>query len=130
MNNKRHICNKIISLITSLAFILPCTMKFPNNSNHSIIASAATDVSNLSATDSSYNFIKAQEGCAYECFWDTAQWSIGYGNKCPYTHTSNGVRGQKGGHTITEEQARQLFDEKISVYVRTLKSNCSGLSMT
>lgn len=105
-------------------------MNFHDISNQSIVASAATDVSNLYATDSSYNFIKAQEGCAYECFWDTAQWSIGYGNKCPYTHTSNGVRGQKGGHTITEEQARQLFDEKISRYVNTLKSNCSGLSMT
>lgn len=130
MNKCKHIRNKVISLVTSLVFILPCTMKFPDNSNHTIVASAATDVSNLYATDSSYNFIKAQEGCAYECFWDTAQWSIGYGNKCPYTHTYNGVRGQKGGHTITEEQARQLFDEKISGYVSTLKSNCSGLSMT
>ena len=130
MNKYRIIRNKIISIVASFAFILPCTINSHDVSNHSIIASAATDVSNMDATDSSYNFIKAQEGCDYECFWDNQQWTIGYGNKCPYAHTSNGVRGQKGGHTISEDQAKQLFDEKISGYVSILKSNCSGLSMT
>ncbi|MDE6789199.1 MAG: glycoside hydrolase family protein, partial [Ruminococcus sp.] len=91
---------------------------------------SAEDVSNLQPVDSTYAFIKSLEGYSSECFWDVAQWTIGYGNKCPYTHTSNGIRGQKGGHTISEAQARELFSSKLSGYVSTLKSNCKGLSMT
>lgn len=93
--------------------------------------SAATDVSNLEPVDSTYSLIKSLEGCDLNCFWDVAQWTIGYGNKCPYPHNSNGTYWhQRGGHSITESEARQLFSSKLSGYVNTLKSNCRGLSMT
>lgn len=129
---KRNSLIKVTSFLTSLVIGITFMTMPPQNEKYSIIsiAEASTDVSNLNAIDSSYNFIKEQEGCSYECFWDNEQWTIGYGNKCPYEHSSKGVRGQKGGHTITETEARQLFDEKISRYVNTLKSNCKGLSMT
>ena len=91
---------------------------------------AATDVSNLNPTSSTCEFITSLEGFSSQCFWDNRQWTIGYGNKCPYTHTSNGKRGQKGGHYISKEDAVSLFQKNLTSYVNTLKSNCSGLSMT
>lgn len=97
----------------------------------SFSVSAATDVSNLNPVDSTYALIKELEGCDLNCYWDVAQWTIGYGNKCPYEHDSDGTSWhQRGGHSITESEARALFDSKLSIYVNTLKSNCSGLSMT
>lgn len=101
---KRTSLIKVTSFLTSLVIGITFMTMLPQNEKYSIIsiAEASTDVSNLNAIDSSYNFIKKQEGCSYECFWDNEQWTIGYGNKCPYEHSSNGVRGQKGGHTITE----------------------------
>ncbi|MDE5855068.1 MAG: GBS Bsp-like repeat-containing protein, partial [Ruminococcus sp.] len=110
----------LITVIMSIA-LMPWTKQRAN---------AITDVSQLYPVDSTYAFIKSLEGYSSQCFWDIKQWTIGYGNKCPYIHTTNGSRGDKGGHTISEKYARELFSSKLSGYVNTLKSNCSGLSMT
>ncbi|MDE5557721.1 MAG: glycoside hydrolase family protein [Ruminococcus sp.] len=120
---------KKMMVIISILLMLVCNLNI-DIYNLDVHASTKTNVSNLSPVDSTYTFIKSVEGYASECFWDVKQWTIGYGNKCPYAHTSNGVRGQKGGHTISEAEARNLFSSKLSGYVNTLKSNCSGLSMT
>ena len=88
------------------------------------------DVSNIYPVDSTYIFLKSVEGYAEQCFWDVSQWTIGYGNKCPHSHSADGsYYGQKGGHYISEDDARSLFTEKLTSYVNTLKSNCSGLKM-
>lgn len=90
----------------------------------------AADVSDMYPDDSTYELIKELEGFNSECYWDNKQWTIGYGNKCPYGHSYNGSRQlEKGGHTISESDARDLFHDKLTGYVNTLKSNCSGLSM-
>ena len=124
MKNKR-LFTFIMAIIVmfSICTTLPVEISVP------LQADAATNVSNLNPVDSTYTFIKSVEGYSSQCFWDVKQWTIGYGNKCPYIHTSDGVRGQKGGHTISEAEARNLFSSKLSGYVNTLKSNCSGLSM-
>ena len=131
---KNVILSKSILILTAIFLILTIMLISPSNISNptSITAYAATsqNVSALYPVDSTYTFIKSVEGYSAQCFWDVAQWTIGYGNKCPYSHTSNGVRGQKGGHTISEAQARELFSSKLSGYVNILKSNCNGLSMT
>ena len=114
---------KVLAVFISLIMMM---WMFPSFS-----VSAATDVSDLNPVDSTYSLIKKLEGCDLNCYWDVAQWTIGYGNKCPYEHSSNGTSWhQRGGHSITENEARALFDSKLSIYVNTLKSNCRGLSMT
>ncbi|MDE6036317.1 MAG: RICIN domain-containing protein [Ruminococcus sp.] len=123
---KKYLFSVIMAIVMMLSISTPVPLKV----SLPLKADAVTDVSNLNPVDSTYTFIKSVEGYSPECFWDVSQWTIGYGNKCPYTHTSNGVRGQKGGHTISEAEARSLFSSKLSIYVNTLKSNCSGLSMT
>ena len=121
---------KMVSLMVTVAMLFVFTGWLPTNYGGNIIASAA-DVSTMNPVDSTYAFIKEVESFSSECFWDVSQWTIGYGNKCPYSHSSNGSsNGQKGGHTITEAYARQLFEDKLTGYVNTLKSNCKGLSMT
>lgn len=109
----------MVVFLTNLNFLIP------------ISVSANTSVSNLNPTDSTFAFLREIEKYSSECYWDNLQWSIGYGTKCPYTHSRNGnSQGEKGGHTISESQAREQMQSKISVYVSTLKSNCNGLSMT
>ena len=98
-----------------------------------LVSSDNSDLKNVKdmyPVESTYNFLKSVEGCSTQCFWDVSQWTIGYGNKCPYEHSSNGeYYGQKGGHYISEAEAKALFEEKLTTYVNRLKSNCSGLSM-
>ena len=118
---------KITSIVISLVLIITT---FSICSKNLCKVYAATDVSNLNPTSSTCEFITSLEGFSSQCFWDNRQWTIGYGNKCPYTHTSNGKRGQKGGHYISKEDAVSLFQKNLTSYVNTLKSNCSGLSMT
>lgn len=118
---------KITSIVISLVLIITI---FSICSKNLYKVYAATDVSNLNPTNSTCEFITSLEGFSSQCFWDNRQWTIGYGNKCPYTHTSNGTRGQKGGHYISKEDAVSLFQKNLTSYVNTLKSNCSGLSMT
>ncbi len=123
---KTGIVNIVVSLIVSMAF-------FASNLNilTSTNVSANTNVSNLSPTDSTFAFLREIEKYSSECYWDNLQWSIGYGTKCPYSHSRNGnYPGESGGHTITENQARDQMQSKIAGYVSTLKSNCSVLSMT
>ena len=121
---------KGISLIISITIVFNIIITiFTNGLN--VYAQNSTDVSNLYPVDSTYSFIKSLEGCDLKCFWDVAQWTIGWGNKCPYEHTTNGTKvGQRGGHSISQEYADELFIDKLSNYVNILKSNCKGLSMS
>lgn len=123
---KNGIVNSVVSFIVSMVvFVSNLNVLIP------ISVSASTNVSNLNPTDSTFAFLREIEKYSSECYWDNLQWSIGYGTKCPYTHSRNGnFQGEKGGHTISESQAREQMQSKISVYVSTLKSNCKGLSMT
>ena len=118
---------KITSIVISLVLIITT---FSICSKNLCKVYATTDVSNLNPTSSTCEFITSLEGFSSQCFWDNRQWTIGYGNKCPYSHTSDGSRGQKGGHYISKADALLLFDKNLTSYVNTLKSNCSGLSMT
>ena len=93
-------------------------------------AYAAEDVSAMEAVDSTYEFIRELEGFSSECLWDVSQWTIGYGTKCPFEHNTNGsYQHQKGGHTVTEAEARELVKDLMGYFVNTVKSNCKGLTM-
>lgn len=121
---KTGIVNIAVGLILSMSILM-------SNVLISINVLASTDVSNLNPTDSTFAFLREIEKYSSECYWDNLQWSIGYGTKCPYYHSRDGIDyDEKGGHTMSESQAREQMQSKISTYVSTLKSNCSGLSMT
>ena len=93
-------------------------------------ACAAADVSVMEPTDSTYDLIRDFEGFTPECRWDNSQWTIGYGTRCPFEHNENGsYPHQKGGHTVTEEEARELCSSIMSYFVDMVRSNCEGLSM-
>lgn len=125
MNKRLFTFVMAIIMIFSVCTTLPVKISVP------LQADAVTDVSNLYPVNSTYSLIKVLEDCDLNCFWDVAQWTIGYGNKCPYAHTSNGTYWhQSGGHSISESEARNLFNSKLSDYVNILKSNCRGLAMT
>ncbi|MDO5157114.1 MAG: dockerin type I domain-containing protein [Eubacteriales bacterium] len=122
-----------ISLLVASSMAFSAVGSFPDRIVTPVVSAAETvaDVSALNPLESTYSFIKSLEGCDLQCFWDVRQWTIGWGNKCPYDHASDGTKvGQRGGHTISKEYADELFISKISGYVSTLKSNCEGLSMT
>lgn len=118
---------KIIGIISASALLLSGGRCFPENG---MKACAASDVSVMEPTDSTYDFIKELEGFSAECQWDVSQWTIGYGTKCPFDHPTNGqYQHQKGGHTVTEEQARELCSDLMGYFVGMVRSNCAGLSM-
>lgn len=75
-------------------------------------------------------FICIWEGFAETCFWDNAQWTIGYGNKCTASgHSSNPSGHEKGPHTISQAEATTLFKDRISEYVNYVKYYVSGVEM-
>lgn len=123
---KIDIANIVVSIIVSMVvFVGNLNILAPIN------VLASTDVSNLNPTDSTYAFLREIESYAPECYWDFQQWTIGYGTKCPYTHSGNGTYpGEKGGHTMSESQARQEAQSKISGYVSKVKNQTAGLYMT
>lgn len=91
---------------------------------------AASDVSTMTAVDSTYDLIRELEGFSAECRWDNTQWTIGYGTRCPFEHHSNGAyQQQRGGHVITEEQGREICQDLMNYFINTVRSNCAGLSM-
>ena len=79
---------------------------------------AASDVSVMTAVDSTYELIKEFEGFSCECRWDNTQWTIGYGTKCPFDHPTNGsYQLQKGGHTVTEDEAKVIMSDLMGYFV-------------
>ena len=123
---KTNIVNLVISIIISMSVGISNL----NVLTH-ISVSVNTNVRNLNPTDSTYAFLREIEGYAPKCYWDFQQWTIGYRTKCPYTHSGNGTsHGERGGHTMSEAQARQEAQSKISGYVSKVKKQTSGLYMT
>ena len=120
---------RLVSILMTGTMLFGGAGLLPAEYGKTLVASAA-DVGSMYPVDSTYVFLKGVEGFSSQCFWDVSQWTIGYGNKCPYNHSLDGsTNGQKGGHSISESEARQLFNDKLTGYVNTLKSNCKGLSM-
>ncbi|MCQ2459750.1 MAG: SH3 domain-containing protein [Ruminococcus sp.] len=119
---------KYISILTAFAVML--TVSLVKTPYAETKAETTADVQYIEAADSTYELLKRFEGYSPECVWDVAQWTIGYGTRCPYEHTSNGSWGQKGGHTITEDEARELFSTHVTYFVNSVRTSCKGLSMT
>ncbi len=118
---------KILGTISAAAFLMTGGVYVPDME---LNAYAAADVSVMEPTDSTYDLIKELEGFSSECRWDNTQWTIGYGTKCPFDHPVNGsYQLQKGGHTVTEEEAREICHDLMQYFVDMVRSNCAGLSM-
>ena len=118
---------KIIGMISASAMLIS---GFGFTTVKGMTAAAASDVSEMGPVDSTYDLIKELEGFSAECHWDVSQWTIGYGTKCPFNHPTNGTyQQQKGGHTVTEEEAREICQDLMGYFVDMVRSNCAGLSM-
>lgn len=101
-----------------------------SDSNRNYIYINATTSADFNISDNGMAFICSLEGYAQTCFWDNSQWSIGYGNKCTSSgHNSNPSRHEKGPHTISQQQATELFKERISEYVDYVKKYVPNLEM-
>ena len=118
---------KVLGTFSAAALIFAGGVYVPDTE---LNAYAAADVSVMEPTDSTYDLIKELEGFSSECRWDNTQWTIGYGTKCPFDHPTNGsYQLQKGGHTVTEEEAREICHDLMQYFVGMVRSNCAGLSM-
>lgn len=77
-----------------------------------ILAATRTNVSaaaEMKASDDAVTVLKAEEGFSQKPYWDYAQWTVGYGTKCPDDkleyYKENG---------ITHEEAEQLLRSYIA----------------
>lgn len=121
---------KYISFILSLA-VSAAVMISPLSIGCKIQTYAATPDS-ISISENGLQFITDREGFSSTCFWDYAQWTIGYGTRCTETnHPSNPSNLQKGGHTISKDAAKARFLSALeSTYIPGVRRRLSGLNMT
>ena len=125
---------RLLCILLSICLSFQISILYENNvlcSSIKTYAADSADIASMNPIEQTYSFIKKFEGCATTCFWDNSQWTIGIGNKCPYNHSSKGTYWhEKGGHTISEEDAHTLFFTEMPEYVSRLKANCKGLYVT
>ena len=121
---------KFISFILSFA-VGAAVMISPLSINCEIQTYAATPDS-ISISENGLQFITDREGFSPTCFWDYAQWTIGYGTRCTETnHPSNPSNLQKGSHTISKDTAKTRFLSALeSTYIPGVRRRLSGVNMT
>lgn len=95
---------RILSLILAVA-ILGSTM---------ILCVSAE--SGLSMSDEAMRILKAEEGFSQKPYWDYAQWTVGYGTKCPDDKLE--YYKQNG---ITEEEANDLLRTYVARFEEELR---------
>ena len=96
---------RILCLILTLAMVLP--MLFTG--------AAAEEV--LSVSDEAIRILKLEEGFSATPYWDYAQWTVGYGTKCPDDKLEE--YRQNG---ISEEEAEAL----LRTYIAKFESEIHG----
>ncbi len=121
---------KFISFILSFA-VCATVMISPLSISCEIQTYAATPDS-ISISENGLKFITDREGFSSTCFWDYAQWTIGYGTRCTETnHPSNPSNLQKGSHTISKDTAKTRFLSALeSTYIPGVRRRLSGVNMT
>lgn len=114
-----------------LSFAVSTTVMFsPFSTNFQNKAYAATPDS-ISISENGLQFIIDMEGFSPVCFWDYAQWTIGYGTRCTETdHPENPDNLQKGSHSISESEARSRFLSALeNTYIPGVRRKFAGLNM-
>lgn len=76
----------------------------------------ATAETELSASAEAIRILKAEEGFSSKPYWDYAQWTVGYGTKCPDDKLEH---YQKNG--ITEEEAETLLRTYVARFESEIK---------
>lgn len=92
MKGEKSVKNKIVSLLLAVVILL---------------STVAVDVSaetTLKTSDEAIRILKAEEGFSSKPYWDYAQWTVGYGTKCPDDKLD--YYKQNG---ITEGEAEELL---------------------
>jgi len=77
----------------------------------SITPPAARAVSDMKITEDCLTFLKDWEGFHPKPYWDSSQWTVGYGTKCPEEH-----RARYDAEGITEEEALTLLMKEIAFF--------------
>lgn len=126
---KQKKLKSFISII--LSFAVGTTVIFsPFGTNLPNKTYAATP-DNISISENGLQFIIDREGFSSTCFWDYAQWTIGYGTRCTETnHPANPSNLQKGSHTISKSEAKSRFLSALeSTYIPGVRRRLSGVDM-
>ncbi len=81
-----------------------------------VLSIGATAETELSASAEAIRILKAEEGFSSKPYWDYAQWTVGYGTKCPDDKLEY---YQKNG--ITEEEAEALLRTYVARFESELR---------
>lgn len=109
---------RIISLVLSLAILLSLAM---------VGGVTAFATNEFKMSQEAIDMIKNFEGFRDKPYWDVAQYTIGYGTKCPDDkveyYKTNGM---------TEEEAEELLKEYVASFERSVNNfaNTNGLTLT
>ncbi len=97
---------RLLSFVLALVMVLGIVLAVPPHVH------AETE---MTASEACINYIKSMEGFAAIPFWDYAQWTVGFGNRCPDEDLE---RYRETGIPI--EEAHELFDRQLVGYVKAL----------
>ena len=101
---------RIISLVLAVTMLL---------SVGALCASAETV---LAASDEAIRILKAEEGFSSTPYWDYAQWTVGYGTKCPddklEEYRQNGI-SQEEAETLLRTYITRFESELHAFMIRT-----------
>lgn len=98
---------KTISLVLSLALVLPVMTTVSQSNNTSIVVSADENY-NMKASSKAVQLIEECEGFSEYAYWDYKQWTIGYG-----TYVESNTTYPNG---ITKAQAEQLLYNALETF--------------
>ncbi len=108
---------RVLSFLLALAMLLGLVTIAPTH---------AHAAGNMQASDALINYLKRIEGFAAIPYWDHAQWTVGFGSRCPEEHRD---RYTKEG--IPMEEAHTLLVTKINGYASVINDfvEREGLSL-
>lgn len=113
----KQLQKRLVSLFLALALVL------------SVLPTGVVTVfaeEGLKASDEAVTILKAEEGFSEKPYWDYAQWTVGYGTKCPDDKLAH--YKQNG---ITKDEAERLLRDYIARFEAELDSFMarSGVSL-
>ena len=109
---------RVISLILALALVFGLVV---------MGITTVSAVSEMSSSDEAIALLKKEEGFSATPYWDYAQWTVGYGTRCPddklEEYKANGISVEAAEELLRQYVAK--YDAEVNKFIDT-----TGLSLT